>query len=108
MQNEKASNSKHWGNLWHNRKESLRKIGIEENEDSQINGPVNLKINNVIEEIISNLQKVMPIKTQKACQTPKWLDKKKKLVLSPNSQNIKCSKHRENLKAEREKRSSNI
>jgi hypothetical protein len=38
---------------------NLRKIGIEESEDSQLNGPANI-FNNVIEENFPNLKKEIP------------------------------------------------
>jgi hypothetical protein len=47
------------------RRPNLRIIGIEEREDSQLKGPVNI-FNNVIEEIIPNLQKEMSINIQEA------------------------------------------
>ena len=39
---QKAPNPKHPGNPEHNEKPNLRIIGIEESEDSQLNGPVNI------------------------------------------------------------------
>jgi len=42
------------------RRSNLRIIGIEESEDSQIKGPVNI-FNKIIEENFPNLMKEMPI-----------------------------------------------
>ena len=42
------------------RRPSLRMIGIEESEDSQLKGPVNI-FNNIIEEKFPYLKKEMPI-----------------------------------------------
>jgi len=42
------------------RRSNLRIIGIEESEDSQLKGPVNI-FNKIIEENVSNLKKEMPI-----------------------------------------------
>jgi hypothetical protein len=44
---------------------NLRIIGIEESEDSQFKGPVNI-FNKVIEETLSNLKKEMPMNIQEA------------------------------------------
>jgi hypothetical protein len=38
----KAPNPKHPGNPGHNERSNLRKIGIEENEDYQLKGPINI------------------------------------------------------------------
>jgi hypothetical protein len=46
------------------RKPSLRIIGIDEKEDFQLKGPVNI-FNNIIEENFSNLQKEMPMNIPK-------------------------------------------
>jgi hypothetical protein len=56
------------------RKPNLRIIGIEESEDSQLKGPVN--IFNKIIEIFPNLKKVMPINIQETYKTPNRLNQK--------------------------------
>jgi hypothetical protein len=43
------------------RRPNLRIIGIEESEDSQLKGPVNI-FNKIIKENFPNLKKEMPIK----------------------------------------------
>jgi hypothetical protein len=52
---------------------NLRIIGIEESEDSQIKGPVNI-FNKIIQENFPNLKKEMPINIQEAYRTPNRLD----------------------------------
>jgi hypothetical protein len=47
------------------RKPNLRIIGIEEREESQLKGPVNI-FNKIIEENFPNLKKEMPMNIQKA------------------------------------------
>jgi hypothetical protein len=66
----------------------LRIIGIEESEDSQLKGPVNI-FNKIIEENFSNLKKEMPMNIQEAYRTPNRLDI---IVITPNSLNKECSK----------------
>ena len=46
------------------RRSNLRIIGIEESEDSQLKGPVNI-FNKIIEENFPNLKKEMPINIKK-------------------------------------------
>ena len=46
------------------RRPNLRIIGIDEKEDFQLKGPVNI-FNNIIEENFSNLQKEMPMNIPK-------------------------------------------
>jgi uncharacterized coiled-coil protein SlyX len=53
------------------RRPNLRIIGIEESEDSQLKGPVNI-FNKIIEENFPNLKKEMPINIQ-AYKTPNRL-----------------------------------
>jgi hypothetical protein len=48
---------------------NLRIIGIEENEDNQLEGPESV-FNKIIEENVSNLKKEMTIKVQEAYRTP--------------------------------------
>jgi hypothetical protein len=58
------------------RKPNLRIIGIEESEDSQLKGPVNI-FNKIREESIPNLKKEMPMNTQEAYRTPNRLGQKR-------------------------------
>jgi hypothetical protein len=46
------------------RRSDLRIIGIEEGEDSQLKGPINI-FNQIIEENFPNLKKEMPMNIQK-------------------------------------------
>ena len=55
---------------------NLRIIGIEESEDSQLKGPVNI-FNKIIEENFPNLKKEMPMNIQEAYRIPNRLDQKK-------------------------------
>jgi hypothetical protein len=58
------------------RRPSLRIVGIEENEDSQLKGPVNI-FNKIIEENVPNLKKESPMNIQEAYRTPNRLDQKR-------------------------------
>ena len=49
------------------RRPNLRIIGVEESEDSQLKGPVNI-FNKIIEENFPNLKKEVPIKIQEATE----------------------------------------
>ena len=51
------------------RKPNLRIIGIEESEDSQLKGPVNI-FNKIIEENFPNLKKEMTMNIQESYRTP--------------------------------------
>ena len=55
---------------------NLRIIGIEEGEESQLQGPENI-LNKIIEENSPNLKKEMPINIQEAYRTPIRLDQKR-------------------------------
>jgi prefoldin subunit 5 len=55
---------------------NLRIIGIDENEDFQLKGPVNIFIK-IIEENFPNLKKEMPMNIQEAYRTPHRLDQKR-------------------------------
>ena len=55
---------------------NLRIIGIEESEDSQVKGPVNI-FNKIIEENFPNLKKEMSMNIQEAYRTPSRLDQKR-------------------------------
>jgi len=73
------------------RRSNLRIIGIEESEDSQIKGPVNI-FNKIIEENFPNLKKEMPINIQEAYRTLNRLEQKGNsfcyiIVKTPNAQN---------------------
>jgi hypothetical protein len=68
---------------------NIRIIGIEESEDSQLKGPVNI-FNKIIENF--NLRKEMSIHIQEAYRTPDRLDQKRRsphhiTVKTPNAQN---------------------
>ena len=58
------------------RRPNLRIIGIEESEDSQLKGSVNI-FNKIIEENFPNLKKEMPMNIQEAYRTPNRLDQKR-------------------------------
>jgi hypothetical protein len=73
------------------RRPILRITGIEENEDSQLEGPVNV-FNKIIEENFPNLKKEMPINIQEAYRTLNRLEKKRNssnhiIIKTPNAQN---------------------
>jgi hypothetical protein len=55
------------------RRTNLRIIGIDENEDCQLKGPVNI-FNKIIEENFPNLKKETPMNIQEAYRTPNRLD----------------------------------
>jgi chromosome segregation ATPase len=58
------------------RRPNLRIIDIDENEDFQIKGPVNI-FNKIIEQNFPNLKKEMPMNIQEAYITPNRLDQKR-------------------------------
>jgi hypothetical protein len=58
------------------RRRNLRIIGIEESEDSQLKGPVNI-FNKIIEKNFHNLKKEMPMNIKEAYRTPNRLDQKR-------------------------------
>jgi hypothetical protein len=71
------------------RRPNLRIIGIEESEDSQLKGPVNI-VNKIIEENFLNLKKDMPMNIQEAYRIPNKLDQKRNsschiIIKSPNT-----------------------
>jgi hypothetical protein len=89
------------------RRPNLRIIGIEESENSQLKGPVNI-FNKIIEEHFPNLKKELPMNIQKAYRTPNRLDQKRNsschiIVKTPNALNKERI-----LKAVKGKRSGNI
>ena len=54
------------------RRPNLQIIGVDENEDFQLNGPANI-FNKIIEENFPNLKKEMPMNIQEAYRTPNRL-----------------------------------
>jgi hypothetical protein len=58
------------------RRTNLRIIGVDENEDFQLKGPVNI-FNKFIEENFPNLKKEMPMNIQEAYRTPNRQDQKR-------------------------------
>jgi hypothetical protein len=73
------------------RRPNLRIIGIEENKDSQLKGPVNI-FNKIIEENFPNLRKEMPMNTQEGYRTPNSLDQKRNSSHHIIIKNTKCIK----------------
>ena len=61
-------------------------IGMDENEDFQLKGPVNI-FNKIIEENFPYLKKEMPMIIKEAYRTPE-----KKFLPTHNNQNNKCTK----------------
>ena len=57
------------------RRPNLRIIGMEESEDSQLKGQVNI-FNKIIEEKLPNLKKEMPMNIQGTYRTPNRQDQK--------------------------------
>ena len=58
------------------RRSNLRIIGVDENEDFQLKGPVNI-FNKVIEQNFPHLKKEMHMNIQEAYRTPNRLDQKR-------------------------------
>jgi hypothetical protein len=58
------------------RRPNLRIIGIDENGDFQLKGPVNI-FNKIIEENLPNLKKEMLMNLQEAYRTSNTLDQKR-------------------------------
>jgi chromosome segregation ATPase len=58
------------------RRPNLRKIGVDENEDFQLKGLLNI-FKKIIEENFPNLKKEMPANIQEAYRTPNRLDRKR-------------------------------
>ena len=69
------------------RRPNLRIIGIEESEDSQLKGPVNI-FNKIIKENFPNLKKENPMNLQEAY----WTGPEKKFLPTLNNLNNKCTK----------------
>ena len=103
---QKDPTPKHPGNPGHKRRLNLRIIGIDEKEDFQIKGLVNI-FNKIIGENFPNLKKEMTMNIQEAFRTPNRLDQKRnsschKIIKTQNAQNGK------NIKSSKGKISSNI
>jgi hypothetical protein len=75
------------------RRPSLRIIGMEESEDSQLKGQVNI-FNKIIEENFLNLKKEIPMNIQEAYRMPNRMDQKKFLPIH-NKQSNKFTRERE-------------
>jgi predicted RNase H-like nuclease (RuvC/YqgF family) len=58
------------------RRPNLQIIGVDDNEDFQLNGPENI-FHKIIEENFPYLKKEMPMNIQEAYRTPNTLDKKR-------------------------------
>jgi hypothetical protein len=70
---------------------NLRIIGIEESEDFQLKGPVNI-FDAIIEENFPNLTREMPMNIQEAYRTPNRLNQKRNsschiIIKTPNALN---------------------
>jgi hypothetical protein len=78
-------------------------IGINENEDFQLRGPVNTS-NKIIEENFPNLKKEMPMNMQKACRAPNRLDQKRNSFWHIRIRTTNAVNKDRILKAVREKR----
>jgi hypothetical protein len=68
------------------RRPNLQIIGVDENEDFQFKGPVNI-FNKIIEENFPNLKKEMPMNIQEAYKSENRLNQKRN-----SSQHIKIKK----------------
>jgi hypothetical protein len=69
----------------------VKLIDIEESEDFQLKGPVNI-FNKIIKENLPNLKKEMPMIIQEAYRTPNSLDQKRNsshyiIIKTPNALN---------------------
>ena len=72
------------------RRPNLWIVGVDENEDFQLKEPANI-FNKIIEENFPNLKKEMPMNIQKPTELQMdWT--RKKLLLTHNTQNNKCTK----------------
>jgi chromosome segregation ATPase len=70
---------------------NLRIIGVDENEDYQLKGPVNT-FNKIIEENFPNLKKEIPMNVQVAYRTPSRLDQKRNSSRNIIIKTLKCTK----------------
>jgi hypothetical protein len=73
------------------RRPNLRIIGIDENEDFQLKGPVNI-FNKIIKENFPNLKNEMPMNIQEAYTIPSRVGQKRNFLPTHNNQNNKCTK----------------
>lgn len=73
------------------RRPNLRIIGIEDSEDSQLKGPVNI-FNRIIEENFPNLKKEMPMNIQEVYRTPNRLNQKRNSPCHIIIKTPKCTK----------------
>ena len=89
------------------RRANLRILDIEESEDSQLKGPVNI-FNKIIEENFPNLKKGITMNIQEAYRTPIIWDQKIIHSCHIKNPNTKCTKQRKNIKSNKCKRSINI
>ena len=83
------------------RRRNLRIIGIEEKEDFQLKGPVNI-FNNIMKENFPNIKKEMPLNIQETYRTPNSLDQKRNssrhiIIKAQNKENIKSSKEKSKI-----------
>jgi hypothetical protein len=88
------------------RRPKLRIIGIDENEDFCLNGPVNI-FNKITEKNFPQRKKEMPINIQEVYRTPNRLGQKRNssqhiIIKTPNS------RKKEKFKSSKGKRSRNI
>jgi hypothetical protein len=89
------------------RRPNPRIIGIDEKEDFQLKGPVNI-FNKIIEENLPNLKKGDAHEHTRSLQNSKYFGQEKKFLPSHNNQNTKCRKQRKNIKGSKGKRPSNM
>jgi hypothetical protein len=73
------------------RRPNLRIIGVDENGDFELKGPVNI-FKKIIEESFPNLKKEMPMNIQEVYRTPNRLEQKRNssrhiIIKTPNALN---------------------
>ena len=84
------------------RRLNLRIIGIEEDEEYQIRGTVNI-FNKIIEENFPTLKNEMTMSIKQAYRTPNRVNQKRNSS-DKNSLNTKCPKQRKNTKSSKGKK----
>ena len=89
------------------RRPNLWIIGVDENEDFQLNGPANI-FNKIIEENFPNLKKEMTMNIQEPYRTPNRLDQKRNSFQHIIIRTTNALNKDRILKAVKGKRSSNI
>jgi hypothetical protein len=89
------------------RRQNLKIIGIDENEDFQLKGPINI-FNKIIEKKLLYDKERDAHEHIRNLQNSKYIVPEKKFLLSHNSQNTKCTKQRQYIKSSKGKMSSNI